>query len=164
MSRRTVSLDCDTIYFDNILSRVRSLPSGYGGTITFDDAGDPPVFSYVETDHRNRVVDIKEKIAISRHANTGAYIFPSGFLLRQHAASFLDHRVDHQALGEYYTSSLIADMILSGITFMAIEIPRTAFTCVGTPTQLTAFLRTLQHRPDMVKVSSSSARMTNIVS
>lgn len=123
MERRTVSLDCDTIYFDDILSRIRNLPVGAGATVTFDDAGDPPVFSYVKTDPRNRIVDIKEKIAISTHANTGAYVFPSGFVLRNSAAAFLDHRVDHLALGEYYTSSLILDMIQGGHTFYSVEIP-----------------------------------------
>lgn len=121
-ARRTVSLDCDTIYFPEaqLLSRVRLLPESQGATVVFDDAGDPPVFSCasvfvsqswrrslttpfhadVETDSRNRIVQIKEKVAISRKANTGAYIFPNGFQLRLGAAAFLDQAVDELALGE----------------------------------------------------------------
>lgn len=91
--------------------------------MVFDDAGDPPVFSYVETDHRNRIIDIKEKVAISRNANTGAYVFPDGFSVRQRCAAFLDQPLEALALGEYYTSSLISDMIAAGLTFVALPIP-----------------------------------------
>lgn len=79
----------------------------------------------VETDHRNRIVQIKEKVAISRNANTGAYVFPDGFELRNRCAAFLDQPLEQLALGEYYTSSLISDMIASGITFLALPIPKT---------------------------------------
>lgn len=150
LQRRTVSLDCDTIYVRplpprpaltnadrlrrpqfpeaRLLSRIRTLPPHHGATVVFGDAGDPPVFSYVETDSRNRIVDIKEKIAISRHANTGAYVFPDGFSLRQRCAAFLHQPLKSLALGEYYTSSLIADMIGAGFTFVALPIPNSVRT------------------------------------
>ncbi|KAJ8291805.1 hypothetical protein OF846_005051 [Rhodotorula toruloides] len=153
LQRRTVSLDCDTIYFPEarLLSRIRTLPPYHGATVVFDDAGDPPVFSYVETDSRNRIIDIKEKVAISRHANTGAYVFPDGFSLRQRCAAFLDQPLKSLALGEYYTSSLIADMIGAGLTFIALPIPNSSFTCVGTPPQLNEFLKTISQKQDLVR-------------
>ncbi|GAA6033718.1 hypothetical protein JCM8097_004396 [Rhodosporidiobolus ruineniae] len=153
LQRRTISLDCDTIYFPEarLLSRVRSLPPHQGATVVFDDAGDPPVFSYVETDNRNRIIDIKEKVAISRNANTGAYVFPDGFSLRQRCAAFLDQPLGKLALGEYYTSSLISDMIASGTIFTALPIPTTSFACVGTPVQLSAFLKKVKEKPELVK-------------
>ncbi|PRQ70844.1 Nucleotide-diphospho-sugar transferase [Rhodotorula toruloides] len=162
LQRRTVSLDCDTIYFPEarLLSRIRTLPPHHGATVVFDDAGDPPVFSYVETDSRNRIVDIKEKIAISRHANTGAYVFPDGFSLRQRCAAFLDQPLKSLALGEYYTSSLIADMIGAGFTFVALPIPNSSFACVGTPPQLNEFLKTISQKQDLVKPFSSLTQAT----
>ena len=74
-------------------------------------------------DQRNRVVGIKEKVAISRLANSGAYVFCDGHELRRGAASFLDLSVGDLALGEYYTSALISHMIDGGATFTVLSIP-----------------------------------------
>jgi choline kinase len=73
LSRRTVSLDCDTIYFKDILTEIRNLPTGTSGTVFFQDTGDKPLYSYVKLNEEGFIVDIQEKKAISRNANTGAY-------------------------------------------------------------------------------------------
>lgn len=51
LQHRTVSLDCDTIYWNDILSSVRKLPSGHGGCFYFIDQGDKPIFSYIQTEN-----------------------------------------------------------------------------------------------------------------
>lgn len=49
LTRKTVSLDCDTIYWQDILQSVRSTPPQYGGCVYFVDNGDRPIFSYIKT-------------------------------------------------------------------------------------------------------------------
>ena len=48
LSRRTVSLDCDTIYWADILGEIRQMPRGHGGCFYFKDHGGKPVFSYIK--------------------------------------------------------------------------------------------------------------------
>ncbi|KAJ3178844.1 hypothetical protein HDU85_005037 [Gaertneriomyces sp. JEL0708] len=104
---------------------------------------DKPIFSYVAIDQNSYITRIEEKQAISRNANTGAYIFASGYFFRKRAAEFLDGASQH-ASPEYYTSILIAQMIKQGYPFKAIQIDRKDFNCVGTPHQLRAFLSLLK--------------------
>ena len=52
LGRRTVSLDCDTIYWNDILGDVRKMPDGYCGCFYFADDGDKPIFSYIKTEPR----------------------------------------------------------------------------------------------------------------
>ena len=82
------------------------------------------------------MLDIREKYKISIHANTGAYAFASGQLLRKYCTEVLDAAVG--AAGEFYLSSVIKRMITDGQAFKGILVD--SFVCVGTPAQLTAFL------------------------
>ena len=78
--RRTISLDCDTLWFCDVLGGARALPSDTGASFYFhDDAEDASApYSYIRVDPRTqRIVDIREKVAISRLANNGAYVFAS---------------------------------------------------------------------------------------
>ena len=77
LARPTISLDCDTFYFEDILSKFRALSPNEHATFYFEDSGDAPVFSYIQLQPDGLVSDVREKIAISRHANTGAYGFAS---------------------------------------------------------------------------------------
>ncbi|CAJ2502195.1 Uu.00g095890.m01.CDS01 [Anthostomella pinea] len=148
LTRKTVSLDCDTIYWADILGRIRALPSGCGGCFYFRDAGDNPIFSYLKTEQEaglERIVDIQEKKAISRKANTGAYVFPSASKLRTWAAQNLDYIVqDDTEVGEFYTSHLILLMIHNDVTFLGLGIEKKDFDCVGTPEQLQELLMSLK--------------------
>ena len=78
--RRTISLDCDTLWFCDVLGGARALPSDTGASFYFhDDAEDASApYSYIRVDPRTqKIVDIREKVAISRLANNGAYVFAS---------------------------------------------------------------------------------------
>ncbi|KAK3985140.1 putative phosphatase [Cladorrhinum sp. PSN332] len=143
LSRKTVSLDCDTIYWADILTEIRQMPRGHGGCFYFKDHSGKPVFSYIKTeDGIERIVDIQEKKAISNNANTGAYVFPSARELRSWASRNLDQQTKNTTLvGEYYTSQLIAFMMQNGVPFMGLPVDINAFSCVGTPEQLQALLR-----------------------
>lgn len=152
LQKRVISLDCDTIYFSDILADFRKLPSSiHGCSFYFEDLGGKPIFSYLSLDpdtgdtnvtaadvepKNQQIRDIREKSAISCHANTGAYGFLSGKLLKEYCAKAIDSSVGE--LGEYYTSQVIKHMIKDGLILYGIYVP--SFECVGTPEQLRKFL------------------------
>jgi len=137
LSRRTLSLDCDTIYLTDILASFRELDDIIDGCCYyFEDEGSKPIYSYIQLDKDHRIKAIAEKNKISTHANTGAYGFRSASLMRTHCIAVLDGAVGSS--GEYYTSSAISHCISSGGYFVGI--PSGDFACVGTPSELEAFL------------------------
>ncbi|PKS13030.1 hypothetical protein jhhlp_000371 [Lomentospora prolificans] len=162
LSRKTVSLDCDTIYWADILQDIRDMPRGHGGCFYFMDHGDKPIFSYIKTEFRHgleRIADIQEKKAITRKANTGAYVFPSAAELRVWAAHNLDlKRDDGFELGEYYTSQVIALMIQRNVPFLGIPVKNADFSCVGTPEQLEDLLRLLKTNPSSLPMKLKKRR------
>ncbi|GJN82299.1 hypothetical protein PLIIFM63780_005838 [Purpureocillium lilacinum] len=145
LDRKTVSLDCDTIYWNDILGQVRNMPTGQGGCFYFPDNGDKPIYSYIRTESSgglDSIVDIQEKKAISNKANSGAYVFRTARELRSYASEVLDVRsINSQAVGEYFTSQLIAHMIQDGVPYVGLPIQKQDMSCVGTPEQLQEFLR-----------------------
>ncbi|RDA86154.1 hypothetical protein CP532_3013 [Ophiocordyceps camponoti-leonardi (nom. inval.)] len=162
LQKRTISLDCDTIYWTDILGQARRLPLDTGACFYFKDEGDKPVFSYIKLEPRNGldyITDIQEKTAISKNANSGAYVFPNGQELKSRAAEILDMRhLDNQEIGEYYTSKLIAHMIRLETPFAGIPIRQDDFSCVGTPEQLQHFLRTIKSGECKLSVTSQKRR------
>lgn len=153
LKRRTVSLDCDTIYFSDILSQVRALPDGHGACFYFEDHGTAPIFSYIQTDEHGLVHKLAEKRAISEKANSGAYAFPSAAALHQWSAKGLDDRLDgSMQTQEYFTSLLIGEMINKGnLPFLGVQISTKDFSCVGTPTQLREFLTRLRNKDPQIQ-------------
>lgn len=137
LSRMTISLDCDTLYFEDVLTRFRQLPAhAFGCCFYFEDTGTRSIYSYLSLDDQGAIVDIVEKSRISSYANTGAYGFRSGTLLREHCILILDAAVGGS--GEYYTSSVVKSIQLAGGTMLGV--PAGDFACVGTPAELEAFL------------------------
>lgn len=145
LNRPTISLDCDTLYFSDVLASFRSLEPGQGCCCYFIDHGSAPIFSYIDFERdSNRIVGIAEKVAISRNANTGAYGFPNTHVLNKYVIELLKNPVP--SVGEFYTSALIETMIKQGTDFRGIHIQD--FECVGTPKQLVGFFsRALDRRP-----------------
>ncbi|RDW84824.1 capsule biosynthesis phosphatase [Coleophoma cylindrospora] len=155
LKRRTVSLDCDTIYWADVLQDIRDMPEGHGGCFYFPDEGDKPIFSYIQTDSKSVITDIKEKIAISNKANTGAYVFPSAGILRSWAAKNIDMNSQKRDgdVGEYYTSQLISAMILEGkVPFLGMPVGISDFSCVGTPEQLQDLLLLIKVDGNKIKL------------
>lgn len=147
LARRTISLDCDTIYFSDVLTRVRALPLESGCSLYFRDAGSQPIYSYISFEggpsgdrQGDRITAIAEKVRISSFANTGGYGFSSGFLLQEFLERTLECGVPSS--GEYYTSSVIENMVKRGHDFRGVHVED--FSCVGTVPQLHDFLRELR--------------------
>lgn len=150
MGRRTIALDCDTIYFDDVLAANRKLPRSVSACVYFEDTSDLPLYSYLVLDHSGRITDIKEKIAVSKHANTGAYSFASAALLKKAASEVISGKLD-ASVGEYYTSAVVLKLIKDGHLFLGVEMDKDGFTCVGTPAQLESFLDRIQQEPSNFK-------------
>jgi hypothetical protein len=155
LKRRTVSLDCDTIYWVDILQDIRNMPDHHGGCFYFPDHGNKPIFSYIQTDEKSVITDIKKKVAISNKANTGAYVFPSAEVLRSWAGKNIDmNSIKRQSdVGEYYTSQLISAMILEGkVPFLGMPVGKTDFSCAGTPEQLQELLFLIKVDGNKIKI------------
>jgi hypothetical protein len=120
----------------------------------FLDFGVNPIYSYIKTSSNNSeeseefITDIQEKKAISNKANTGAYVFANGSLLREWAAGNIDANAskhDGLEVAEYFTSQLIGMMIHQGeLPFLALGLQNKDFSCVGTPKQLKDLLLQLK--------------------
>ena len=173
--RRTISLDCDTLWFCDVLGGARALPSDTGASFYFhDDAEDASApYSYIRVDPRTqKIVDIREKVAISRLANNGAYVFASAAQALAGLEELLDEKVGevkktetHQAWVKdddasslntalaqenpaayshrhHYVSGLIARLISNKAPFLAVRAKD--FASLSTPSQLKAFLARLR--------------------
>ena len=77
LNRRVVCLDCDTLYFSDVLGQFRGLPKENGACFYFVDQGSRAMYSYLRVGADDLVKEVREKNAISRMANVGAYGFPS---------------------------------------------------------------------------------------
>lgn len=139
--RRVVSLDCDTIYYFDVLTTFRYLPRQVGGVVFFEDASTKPIFSYICFDgDKKRITLIKEKEPISEYANTGAYGFADAVVLQGYLTSMIEEQPLKRE--EFYISSVIAKMIDDGIDFFGIEAGE--FACVGTPKQMMSYIEVLK--------------------
>lgn len=147
LKRKTISLDCDTIYFTNVLESFRNLNSEYNSIFYFNDEGEKPVFSYITLDKEDFVTEVREKVAISKNANTGAYGFSSGEVMRNYCTKILNGGVGET--GEYYVSNIIASMLEDKAKFKGIYVDD--FSCVGTPWQLEEFMKRIKLRPELIK-------------
>ena len=90
LSRRTLCLDCDTLFFSDVLSMFRAVPKGMGMSAYFVDSGTAALYSYLRLDAHSMIAEVREKNAISDLANNGAYGFPTGALLRKFIQEVLD--------------------------------------------------------------------------
>jgi len=150
LGRKTISLDCDTIYFKPIIEEFRQLSDNLNASFFFEDNDGKPIYSYLKF-HENAtqegyslVADVCEKIMISTHANTGAYAFRSASVLKQYCMHVLDEAVGQS--GEYYTTNIIKLMIDKDERFVGIHVNIDNFVCVGTPDQLNQFLKKLKNK------------------
>ena len=149
LQRPTLSLDCDTLYFEPIVSRFRALPRHLNASFYFEDREGKAIFSYLHIDDsagredgQQRITAVREKVMISSWANTGAYAFCSAAVLRRYCAAVLDDAVGE--VGEYYTTNIMQRMMDAQQPFTALRVHHSGFTCVGTPRQLQEMLRSLR--------------------
>ena len=109
LSRRTLCLDCDILYFADVLSMFRAAPPGKGMCAYFLDQGTAALYSYLRLDDAGEVAEVHEKNAVSELANVGAYGFASATLLHDFIQPVLD--ATNGGRHQYYLSNVINSMI-----------------------------------------------------
>lgn len=137
LKRPTVLIDGDTIYHADILSKFRACATN--AVFCFSDDGVSPIYSYLElcADGGNRIVSIREKERIGNLACTGGYCFKSGDVLLSYCRAIIANGI--MSKGEFYTSCVIQQMLMDRHEFVAIELGKTDFHCVGTPLELRSY-------------------------
>lgn len=150
LKKKTISLDCDTLYFYDVLAEMRKLGKGIGCVYCFEDEGEKPIYSYTSFDEStNGIEKVTEKVRISSHANTGAYGFSNALILSQYLEKLLVRCLPEK--GEFYTSAVISEMIADGLEFQAVQVRLSDFACVGTPGQLRDFVNAGIRRMELTK-------------
>jgi beta-phosphoglucomutase-like phosphatase (HAD superfamily)/dTDP-glucose pyrophosphorylase len=133
---KTLLLDCDTIYTENIVETFRQSKSSM--VFYTEKTNEPPIYSYIQMDASRTILDIAEKQKISNFANTGAYGFVDIRELMPYCKYVLDNNIVYN--GEPYTSCVIHEMLGAGHRFVGEPCdPRSVFS-VGTPVELRAYL------------------------
>jgi capsule biosynthesis phosphatase len=128
-----ICLDSDNFYLCDIISQW----NGDNCVFTFKSFNKKPIYSYVELNDKEQIVNIKEKDKISDYACTGAYGFKSIQSLEKYTSVIIEQNITQQ--NEFYTSGVIKEMITNGHNFKNITIDDGKFICLGTPLQLKIF-------------------------
>ena len=128
-----ISLDSDNFYLEDILS----LWNKENTVLTFNDSSQKPLYSYVKTNENNIITKIIEKEKISDNACCGGYGFSSYKELIHYTDYIINNNIRQKE--EFYTSTVISEMIKNNIEFTNLEINKSSYICLGTPLQLKYF-------------------------
>ena len=127
-------LDGDNFYTYDIVSQW----NGENSVFTFHDFQEKPIYSYVTVEQNSqRITSMVEKEKISNIACTGAYGFDSWHQLKSECQYILDNKI--QQKGEYYTSTVIQEMLKKQTPFWNKMVDRKHYVCLGTPIQVRLF-------------------------
>jgi len=129
-----ISLDSDNFYTCDI---IKMWNKKHNVVFTFKDETENPIFSYVLTNKNNEISKIIEKNKISDNACCGGYAFNSYKNLLKYTQHIIDN--DIRDKDEFYTSTVIREMLSNKIKFFNIDVPKSNFTSLGTPLQLRYF-------------------------
>jgi len=132
IDKPVLCLDGDNFYTVDIIT----LWGSKNRVFTFEDLNETNIYSYVDI-KENKIIDIIEKEKISNNACSGAYGFSSCKQLLEYTQKIIDNKIKQK--GEYYTSTLIKEMIKDGIIFSNINIDINNYFCLGTPIQVRQF-------------------------
>jgi capsule biosynthesis phosphatase len=142
-----LSLDGDNYYTTNIVE----LWNGDNKVITIKDEQDVAIYSYIKLHSNTNIInDIVEKEKISDYACTGAYGFRSYKQVLKYTQYILDNNIRQKT--EFYTSTVIKEMLNDGTTFENVVIDTDKWNCLGTPLQVRSFCNNM---PKISCVSNS---------
>ena len=128
-------LDSDNFYTIDIIDKYIK-KENKNCVLVFEDDTTEPIYSYSKIEN-GILTDIKEKVKISNYANTGGYGFESWKELKKHIEFIMERKIKQK--DEYYTSTVISEMIKNGIIFTNVTVPKENFICLGTPLQVRLF-------------------------
>ena len=139
---KTILVDGDAFYTEDILGYFRTLDEKFNAVFYFKNYDPNPVFSYIkmdETNETNDIIEIQEKNKISDNANTGAYAFNNIYNLYKYSKYVTDNNITFK--NEPYISCIINEMMKEKELFKGLEINDDFFFVLGTPSQLTQFIK-----------------------
>jgi HAD superfamily hydrolase (TIGR01509 family) len=137
-TNKTILLDCDTFYTEDILTIFRN--SLYNMVFYTKKYDEPPIYSYVKLEqYSDTIIQIAEKQAISTNANTGAYAFLNMALLHNYCEIVLNEKLYFN--NEPYTSCVISKMLNNNIKFVGVKLNGKNVFSLGTPSELNAYLQ-----------------------
>lgn len=90
-SRPVILCDGDTFYTTDIVSTYRAAAARRQNGVFYFDSSDPkPIYSYITIEPSTGLVrDVREKVKISDHANSGCYCFADGAVLAAQCKALL---------------------------------------------------------------------------
>lgn len=139
LSSENLKKPCLSLDGDNSFQGIDifSLWNGENSVFCFEDKTDDEAYSFVKSDENDVINDIIEKVRISNYACCGGYGFSSGVELRKYIEFIMENKIQQKF--EYYTSTVIKEMIKNDHTFKAKKIPSNSFICLGTPLHVRFF-------------------------
>ncbi len=135
-NKKTIVLDCDTFYTEDILN----IFNEFDENIVFyrKNYEQNPIYSYIELNNENDIINIKEKEKISDNANTGAYAFSDINILYEYCKYVINNNVTFN--NEPYTSCVISEMIKKNIKFKGYELKSECVFSLGTPIEVEKYI------------------------
>jgi len=127
-----LSLDSDLFFTTDIVN----IWNGENKIVAIENTDINPIFSYIYGEN-GIIKDIVEKVKISDYACSGAYGFNSWKELLIYTQFILDYNIMQK--NEFYTSTVIKEMIKDGIEFKYEVIDSNDWKCLGTPKQIKEF-------------------------
>ena len=140
---KTLLIDGDTFYKDNIINKFLNIESNYNSIFYIKNYDNKPIFSYIELNENNDIINIKEKNKISDNINTGAYGFNDINILYKYAKYVVENNIFFK--NESYISCIINEMILNNEPFKGIELNSTNVFFLGTPEQVDNYITILNY-------------------
>jgi len=135
--QKTVILDCDTFYTQDVLSMYRDIE--YNAVFYVNNIDPNPIFSYISFNNNDTFIDkIVEKEKISDNANTGIYCFTDINKLCKYSKKVVENNITFN--NECYTSCIIDQMIKDNEPFIGIQLDPSYVFNLGTPKQLEEYL------------------------
>lgn len=101
-----------------------------------------PKWSYARTDASGRVIEVAEKKVISKHATVGVYYFKKGSDFVQAAQAMILKNIRYN--NEFYVCPVYNELLLAGKKIFIKEIPAEKMHGLGTPEDLTQFLKEME--------------------
>jgi len=126
-------LDGDNFYLTDIVSKWNKK----NRIIIFKDNSTETVYSYIKLNKESKVLEIKEKNKISDIACSGAYGFNSWKKFNQYCKKVIDNNIMQK--NEFYTSTVIQEMINDSINFDISHVDNEKYICLGTPLHVRLF-------------------------
>jgi capsule biosynthesis phosphatase len=142
LDKEFLILDCDTFYEEDIITTYKK-SSNKNLIFYFKDSTPDPIFSYIKLEGK-KIVSIKEKEKISNNANSGAYGFSSGSLLKKYITQILS--LDE----ELYISHVYRKMLSDKQPINSHQV--TDFHCVGTPLQLQVYCNNNKNKSTPLRI------------